>query len=71
MTMPLSLSLMRRMLLQSDYEVVTAKNGAEAVKMMDQEDGPRLALLDWMMPELEGPASARSSGPANAMPTCT
>jgi two-component system, cell cycle response regulator len=51
----LSRSLMRRMLLQSGYEVVTAKDGAEAVKIMQDAEGPRLALLDWMMPELDGP----------------
>ena len=51
----LSRSLMRRMLLQSGYEVVTAKDGKEAAAIMLEEDGPRLALLDWMMPELDGP----------------
>lgn len=36
------------------YEVTAATNGAEAWKIFEQEDSPRLALLDWMMPELDG-----------------
>ncbi len=51
----LSRSLMRKMLLQSGYDVVTAKDGAEAVAIMLDEAGPRMALLDWMMPEVDGP----------------
>ena len=50
-----SRSMMRRMLVQSGYDVTTASNGAEAVEMLMAENGPRLVLLDWMMPELNGP----------------
>lgn len=51
-----SRSMMRRMLVQSGYEVQTATNGAEAVEILLAPNGPRLVLLDWMMPELDGPA---------------
>ena len=50
-----SRSLMRRMLLQSGYEVATAADGAEAVRILLADEAPRLVLLDWMMPELDGP----------------
>jgi two-component system, cell cycle response regulator len=46
--------LMERMLQQSGYEVITAENGRQAAHELACEDGPRLALIDWMMPELDG-----------------
>ncbi len=45
---------MGRILQKSGYEVVTAENGALALEELSREDGPRLALLDWMMPEMDG-----------------
>ncbi len=36
------------------HEVVAAIDGAEALAIMQQPDAPRLAILDWMMPELDG-----------------
>jgi len=36
------------------YEVVTTENGAQAWEALQQPDAPRLAILDWMMPELDG-----------------
>ncbi len=36
------------------YEVVTACDGNEAWQLLQQPDAPRLALLDWMMPGLDG-----------------
>ncbi|MBN2289732.1 MAG: response regulator [Candidatus Glassbacteria bacterium] len=36
------------------YEVVITCDGAEAWRIMQAEDSPRLAVLDWMMPEMEG-----------------
>lgn len=50
-----SLMMMRRMLLQNGYEVITAGDGDTAVERILEEDGPRLLLLDWMMPKLNGP----------------
>ncbi len=45
-----------RMLKQIGYDVVVADNGRDAMDKLLDRDGPRLALLDWMMPELDGPA---------------
>jgi two-component system cell cycle response regulator len=36
------------------YEVVPADNGLLALDLLTQPDGPRMALLDWVMPGLEG-----------------
>lgn len=41
------------------HEVVTAVTGLEAWKVAQEDDAPRLAILDWMMPEMEGPEVCR------------
>jgi two-component system, cell cycle response regulator len=51
--------LMEGMLQRSGYEVITADNGREAARILSSEHGPRLALIDWMMPELDGPGVCR------------
>jgi diguanylate cyclase (GGDEF)-like protein len=45
---------MERILQKSGYDVVATANGAHALEELSREGGPRLALLDWMMPELDG-----------------
>ncbi len=52
--------MMRRMLVQAGYEVSTVSNGTEAVAALMEEDGPRMLLLDWMMPGLDGPEVCRA-----------
>jgi two-component system, cell cycle response regulator len=54
-----SLRIMQRMLRQKGYEVIAVNNGREAVSILSDPDGPRLALIDWMMPELDGPGVCR------------
>jgi two-component system, cell cycle response regulator len=51
--------LMQRTLQKFGYEVLVAENGREAAEILSQSDGPRLALVDWMMPELDGPGLCR------------
>lgn len=36
------------------HDVIAAKDGAEAWEHLNREDAPRLAVLDWMMPEMDG-----------------
>lgn len=36
------------------YEVVVAADGAEAWDALQNADAPHLAILDWMMPEIDG-----------------
>ena len=56
---PVSLRIMERTLEKSGYEVITAVDGRQAACELSKDDGPRLALIDWMMPELDGPSVCR------------
>ncbi len=42
------------------YEVVTALDGGRAWEILQGEEAPRLALLDWVMPVREGPDICRA-----------
>ena len=55
----LSLHLLERTLERDGYEVTAVENGRLAAEHLCRHDGPRLALLDWVMPELDGPAVCR------------
>lgn len=46
--------IMQRMLQSFGYEVAVAEDGLQAVNTLSQPDAPRLALVDWMMPGLDG-----------------
>jgi len=46
--------LLEEMLALWGYDVEAAVNGVTAVKILLSDDPPRLALLDWMMPDMEG-----------------
>lgn len=37
-----------------DYELVIARDGDEAWQAFQEEDAPQLAILDWMMPGMDG-----------------
>lgn len=41
------------------YEVIVASDGVEAWNILQREDAPTLAVLDWMMPGLTGPEVCR------------
>jgi diguanylate cyclase (GGDEF)-like protein len=41
------------------YEVVVACDGASAWSVLQRDEAPRLAILDWVMPGLSGPAVCR------------
>jgi len=47
----LAVAALRR---DESYEVCAVGDGASALEALSAADGPRLALLDWMMPELDG-----------------
>ena len=46
--------LLEKTLERAGYEVVSVENGRLALEQLCLPDGPRLALLDWVMPELDG-----------------
>jgi two-component system cell cycle response regulator len=41
------------------FEVMEAADGGSALAVLTSEEGPRLALLDWMMPGTDGPSVCR------------
>ena len=41
-------------LTKGGYEVVTARDGGEAWEILQRHDTPQLAILDWMMPGVDG-----------------
>jgi two-component system cell cycle response regulator len=55
----LSRRLLEKTLERAGYEVVAVENGRAAARQLCLPDGPRLALLDWVMPELDGPGVCR------------
>ena len=42
------------LLKQWGYQAVSAYDGAEAWETLQQDDAPPLAILDWLMPQLDG-----------------
>ena len=46
--------LLQKVLTKWGYEVVMASGGEEAWKILTGDNPPDLAVLDWMMPELDG-----------------
>jgi phosphoserine phosphatase RsbU/P len=51
---PVSRRVLETTLLRYGHEVVVTKDGAEALAVLQQDDAPSLAVLDWMMPGLDG-----------------
>ena len=51
-----SRTLLERTLRRAGYEVIATEDGPRALQELDKEDPPRLALLDWIMPGLDGGA---------------
>ncbi len=46
--------LLERLFTSRGYEVVVAADGSEAWQIMEHDDAPGLAVLDWSMPGLDG-----------------
>lgn len=46
--------LLKAVLIKCGHEVIVTKDGNEAWAAMRQPDAPRLAILDWMMPGMNG-----------------
>ncbi len=49
-----SRTMLVKLLAAWGHEVVPTTNGAEAWEALRKEDGPKLALLDWVMPAMDG-----------------
>src|SRR5260370_394812 len=55
----MSRKLLQKTLERAGYEVTAVENGRMAVEQLCPANGPRLALLDWVIPELAGPGVCR------------
>ena len=51
--------MLAALLKKSGHEVVETTNGSESWEELRKPDAPRLAILDWMMPEMDGPEVVR------------
>ncbi|MCX5829217.1 MAG: response regulator transcription factor [Deltaproteobacteria bacterium] len=54
-----SRTVLTAVLKKQGHDVAATVNGAEAWQAMQQPDAPRMAILDWMMPEMDGPEIVR------------
>ncbi len=51
---PVTRKLLQRSLERRDYEVTVAVDGTEARQILLGNDAPKLAILDWIMPGIDG-----------------
>jgi sigma-B regulation protein RsbU (phosphoserine phosphatase) len=49
-----SSTMLAAILQEEGHELVVAVNGAKALQALQQPDPPKLVILDWMMPEMDG-----------------
>jgi DNA-binding response OmpR family regulator len=49
-----SRSLLQAVLQKQGHEVLSTESGREAWEALQRPDAPRMAILDWMMPDLDG-----------------
>ncbi|HUX10038.1 MAG TPA: response regulator [Terriglobia bacterium] len=55
----ISLRVLQRALEKWGHEVVVASDGTKAWQILTMPDAPQLAVLDWMMPGMDGPTICR------------
>jgi diguanylate cyclase (GGDEF)-like protein len=55
----MSRRLLEKTMQRAGYEVIAVENGRRAADELCKGEGPKLALLDWIMPELDGPGVCR------------
>ncbi len=51
---PISRRMIEAFLMKWGYEVIVTTQGEEAWQVLQRDDAPRMALLDWMMPGMDG-----------------
>lgn len=56
---PVSRRALEVILRRWDYDVLSVEDGAAAWEVLQRENAPKLAILDWMMPVLDGPEVCR------------
>ncbi len=66
---PTSRKVLETLLIKWGYEVVIACDGNQAWQELQCEDSPKLAILDWMMPGIEGVEVCRKAREAESTKT--
>lgn len=56
---PFHQRVLQKFLPKWGYQIETATDGNRALEILRSPDAPRLALLDWMMPGMDGPSICR------------
>jgi two-component system cell cycle response regulator len=56
---PVQQRLIKKWLAKWGHEVIVANDGVEALSVLQADNPPMLAILDWMMPGMEGPQICR------------
>lgn len=51
---PISRNILKDWLQKWGFEVMVAEDGLQAWQALQQKDAPKLIILDWMMPEIDG-----------------
>lgn len=51
---PLGSKLLKALLLKWGYDTVAVSNGCEAWRILQQEHGPQMVILDWVLPGMDG-----------------
>jgi len=60
--------ILERALVRSGFEVVCVQDGQSAADCLLAPDGPRMAILDWVMPGKDGPTVCREVRACTAVP---
>lgn len=64
---PLSLRVLQKALERWGHEVAVARDGTEAWQILTRPEAPRMAILDWMMPGMDGPTICQRARAAPAI----
>jgi len=51
-----------------NYTVISVDNGQDAWRVLQQADSPEMAIVDWMMPQMDGPEVCRRLRDADPRP---
>ncbi len=51
---PASSVILKRLLFTWGFDIVTAFDGRDAWRLLQEDDSPQIAILDWMMPGIDG-----------------
>jgi phosphoserine phosphatase RsbU/P len=65
---PVSLRVLQKALEKWGHEVTVARDGTKAWQVLTRPEAPRMAILDWMMPGMDGPTICRRIQAVSSVP---